>query len=203
MPLTPQQLYSESQARRSWRKFLPDAVDMDVIRQCIMTAGTAPSGANMQPWHYTVIIDKDTKQKIRDKSEEIEREFYLKKISDKWKEDLEILELSIEKPFLTEAPCLIAVFKETYRILEDGTHAPNYYVNESVGISMGLLINALRNAGYASLTYTPAPATFLREMLGRPQNETPIMILAVGKRDEQYSLPPITRKSFEEIADII
>ena len=203
MPLTPKQLYEESQQRRSWRKFLPEMVDMDVIRDCIMTAGTAPSGANMQPWHYTVITDKDVKQKIRDKSEEIEREFYANKISDQWKEDLEVLKVNTEKPFLTEAPCLIAIFKEPYRILEDGTHAPNYYVNESVGISMGLLINALRNAGYVSLTYTPAPPTFLRDMLGRPRNETPVMILAVGKRDPQYDLPPITRKSFDEIADII
>lgn len=203
MPLTPKELYEESSLRRSWRKFLPEMVDMDAIRHCIMTAGTAPSGANMQPWHYTVIIDKDMKQKIRDKAEEIEREFYTNKISDQWREDLEVLKVNTEKPFLTEAPCLIAIFKENYRILEDGSHAPNYYVPESVGISMGLLINALRNAGYVSLTYTPAPATFLRDMLGRPENETPIMILAVGKRDPQYDLPPIGRKSFEEIADII
>ena len=203
MPLSSKQLLEESRARRTWRKFLPDAVDMDVIRDCILTAGTAPNGANLQPWHYTIVTDPEMKQRIRTAAEAVEREFYAKKISDKWREDLDVLKVNAEKPFLTEAPCLIAVFEENFRFMEDGSRAPNYYVPTSVGISLGLLINALRNAGYATLTYTPAPAIFLRELLGRPQNETPVMILVVGKPDSSYELPPITKKAFEEIADII
>lgn len=203
MPISSKQLLEESRLRRSCRKFSNDEVDMDVIRDCILTAGTAPSGANIQPWHFTVITDPAMKGRIREEAEKVEAAFYGGKISDKWREDLDILKTNAQKPFLTEAPCLIAVFKEIYRIEEDGTHVPNYYVSESCGIAIGLLINALRNAGYASLTYTPAPPTFLRELLNRPENETPVMILAVGKMHPDFELPPIGRKTFEEIAEII
>ena len=203
MPLTSKQLLEESRQRRSYRKFLPEAVDLDVIRDCIMTAGTAPSGANLQPWHYAVVVDGEIKARIREAAEAVEREFYERKISDKWREDLEHLKVDAEKPFLTEAPCLIVVFEENYRVGENGEHLPNYYVPTSVGISLGMLINALRNAGYASLTYTPAPPTFLRDLLGRPKNETPVMVLVVGKPDPGYALPELTKKSFEEMAEII
>lgn len=203
MPLTSKQLLEESRLRRSYRKFLPEAVDLEVVRDCILTAGTAPSGANLQPWHYAVVVDEDMKRRIREAAEGVEREFYEKKISDKWREDLDHLRVNAEKPFLTEAPCLIVVFEENYRIGENGEHLPNYYVPTSVGISLGMLINALRNAGYASLTYTPAPPTFLRDLLGRPKNESPVMVLVVGKPDPTYPLPELTKKSFEEIAEII
>ncbi len=202
MPLSSRQLLEESRLRRSYRKFLNEAVDMETIKDCILTAGTAPSGANIQPWHFTVVTDPAVKQRIREQAEKVETEFYREKISDKWREDLNALKVDAQKPFLTEAPCLIVIFKEVYRI-EDGKRVPNYYVSESCGIATGLLINALRNAGYASLTYTPAPPTFLRELLDRPENEMPVMVLAVGKKHPDYSLPPISRKTLQEIADFI
>ena len=138
------------------------------------------------------------KQRIREGSEAVEREFYAEHITDEWRADLAKLTLAVEKPFLTEAPCLIVIFKEWWIQKEDGTRDKNYYVTESACLATGLLINALRNAGYASLTYTPAPPTFLWELLGRPEGETPIMVLCVGKPDLSYELPKLTRKELGE-----
>lgn len=196
-------LLEKARQRRTYRKFLDEAVDLDTIKDCILTAGTAPSGANKQPWHFCVVTDSEMKAKIREKSEEIEKEFYEEKISKEWQSDLNKFELSYQKPFLTEAPCLIVIFKEYYKETGKGEIDKNYYVNESMGISIGFLINALHNAGYASLTYTPAPMMFLRDMLKRPEGETPVMVLAVGKGSPEYKLPSITKKSFDEIADIV
>lgn len=196
------QLLEQARKRRTYRKFLKEAVDMDTIKDCILTAGTAPSGANKQPWHYCIVTDQEMKEKIRAKSEKIEKEFYEEKISSEWQADLDKFKLSYEKPFLTEAPCLIVIFKEYYKELENGELDKNYYVNESSGISIGFLINALHNAGYASLTYTPAPMMFLRDMLSRPDGEMPVMVLAVGKGSPDYKLPNIDKKAFEEIAEI-
>lgn len=198
-----QELLEESKKRRTYRQFLPDPLDMDVIKNCVLTAGTAPNGADKQPWHFTIVTDPAMKQRIREEAEKIEKNFYEKQITDEWQADLDKLSVTWEKPFLTEAPCLIAIFKEYYRMLPDGTKDKNYYVNESIGISIGFLINAIRNAGLASLTYTPAPPTFLRELLGRPEGETPVMVLVVGKPDPDYELPTLKKKTFEEIADII
>ena len=195
------QLLEESKKRRSCRKFLPEDVDMEVIKNCIRTAGTAPSGADMQPWHFVVVRDPEVRREIREKAEEVERSFYADKISDVWRKDLEKLAVNTQKPFLTEAPCLIVIFKELYRTAPDGTKLANYYVGESVGIATGLLMNALRNAGYDMLTYTPAPPTFLREMFRRPEGETAEMILAVGKGDPTYEYPVLKKKALEEIAE--
>ena len=198
MPLSPETLLAESRQRRSYRKFLPDPVDRTVLETCLLTAGTAPSGANKQPWHFCVVTDPAMKEKIRAGSEAVEREFYAGRITDAWRHDLEGLALAVEKPFLTEAPCLIVVFKEWWRPGADGEQEKNYYVTESACLATGLLINALRNAGYASLIYTPAPPTFLRELLGRPEGETPVMVLCVGRPDPSYELPAITRKELGE-----
>ncbi|WP_419024860.1 nitroreductase family protein [Emergencia sp.] len=198
-----QELLEESKKRRTYRQFLPDPLDMDVIKNCVLTAGTAPNGADKQPWHFTIVTDPAMKQRIREEAEKVEKNFYEKQITDEWQADLDKLSVTWEKPFLTEAPCLIAIFKEYYRMLPDGTKDKNYYVNESIGISIGFLINAIRNAGLVSLTYTPAPPTFLRELLGRPEGETPVMVLVVGKPDPDYELPTLKKKTFEEIADII
>lgn len=203
MPLSPKELLEESKKRRTYRQFLPEALDMEVIRDCVMTAGTAPSGADKQPWHFCVVTDPEMKQKIRTGAELVEKDFYENKISDEWRADLKKLETNWQKPFLTEAPCLIVIFKEFYKILPDGTKDMNYYVNESAGIAIGFLINAIRNAGYASLTYTPAPPTFLRTLLGRPEGETPVMVLCVGKPDPNFTLPVLKKKTLEEIADFI
>ncbi len=196
-------LLKECEARRSYRKFLPTPIDKDTLMDCILTASTAPSGANKQPWHFSVVVSSEMKQKIRNHAEVIEKEFYESRITKEWAEDLSHLAVTHEKPFLTEAPCLIVIFKENYRELEDGSIEKNYYPTESTGIAIGLLINALRNAGYASLTYTPAPITFLRDVLNRPKGETPLMILAVGKADPNYELPTLTKKTFDEIAEFL
>lgn len=203
MTMTTKELLEESRMRRTYREFLPEPVDMDKIKDCILTAGTAPSGADKQPWHFTVVTDPEMKKKIRIEAEKVEKDFYENKISEEWRADLKKLKTYWEKPFLTEAPCLIVIFKEFYRILPDGTKDMNYYVNESSGISIGFLINALRNAGYASLTYTPAPPNFLRTLLKRPEGETPVMVLCVGKPDPAYELPVLRKKKLEEIADFI
>ncbi len=196
-------LLEESRKRRTYREFLPEPVDMEVIRNCVLTAGTAPSGADKQPWHFSIVTDPEMKAKIREESEKVEKKFYDDMITDEWRADLAKLAVNYEKPFLTEAPCLIVIFKEQYRILDDGTKDKNYYVNESAGISIGFLINAIRNAGLASLTYTPAPPTFLRDLLGRPEGEVPVMVLVVGKPNPDYKLPVLKKKTFDEIADII
>lgn len=196
-------LLEESRARRTYREFLPEPLDMEVIRNCVLTAGTAPNGADKQPWHFSIVTDPKMKQRIREEAEKVEKKFYEEHITEEWQDDLDKLNVTWEKPFLTQAPCLIVIFKEYYKMQEDGTKDQNYYVNESVGISIGFLINALRNAGLASLTYTPAPPTFLRTLLGRPQGETPVMVLVVGKPDPNYKLPVLKKKTFDEIAEII
>lgn len=203
MPLTSKELLEESKKRRTYREFLTEPVDLEVIKDCVLTAGTAPSGADKQPWHFSVVVNPEMKRKINDACEAVEKDFYENKISKEWFDDLKKLNISWKKPFLMQAPCLIVIFKEYYKKLEDGTLDKNYYVNESVGISIGFLINALRNAGYASLTYTPAPPMFLRDILGRPEGETPVMVLVVGKPDPNYNLPILKKKTFEEIAEII
>lgn len=196
-------LLEKSKKRRTYREFLEEPVDIEIIKDCIVTAATAPSGADKQPWHFSIVVDPAMKKKIREESEKIEKEFYESKITKEWQEDLNKLTLTWEKPFLTQAPCLIVIFKEFYKELENGIIDKNYYVNESIGISIGFLINALHNAGYASLTYTPAPIMFLRDLLKRPSGETPVMVLVVRKPDPNYSLPVLTKKTFDEIAEII
>jgi nitroreductase len=200
MPQKSKQLLEESQMRRTYRQFLEEAVNIEVIKNCLMTAATAPNGADKQPWHFCVVTDPKMKQRIRTESEKIERAFYEEKISTEWQADLKKLNVTWHKPFLTEAPCLIIIFKEFYKLLPNGSKDKNYYVTESVGLATGLLINALRNSGYASFTYTPAPPTFLRSLLNRPEGETAMMILCVGKPDPNYELPRLKKKSLNEIA---
>lgn len=195
-------LLEQARMRRSCRQFLPEALDMEAVKNCILTGASAPNGADKQPWHFSVVVDPEMKQKIREKAEEIEKAFY-EKISDSWQADLDKLSVTWQKPFLTEAPCLIVIFKENYKVLDDGSLDKNYYVTESVGLATGMLINALWNIGYSSLTYTPAPMGFLSELLARPQGETPMMVLAVGKKDPEYVLPQLVKKSFDEIATVI
>ncbi|SRR6056297_174649 len=194
-------LRKESEARRTYRKFLPEIIDRETIEDWLMIASTAPSGANKQPWFFCVVTDDKMKMKIREEAEKVEEVFYKEKISDEWRKDLEELKTDWSKPFLSQAPCLIVIFKEFYKTMENGQKDKNYYVNESVGLAAGLLINAVRDSGYHSLTYTPAPMNFLKDMFGRPEGESPVMILAVGKKDDRYVLPEIDRKAINEIAE--
>ncbi|WP_461205960.1 nitroreductase family protein [Clostridium sp. DL1XJH146] len=195
------ELRIESEKRRSYRKFTSEVIDRETIEDWLMTASTAPSGANKQPWYFCVVTDDNMKETIREEAEKIEETFYKEKISDEWRKDLKILKTNWSKPFLTEAPCLIVVFKELYKVNGADEKEKNYYVNESVGLATGLLINAIRHSGYKSLTYTPAPTTFLKKLFNRPEGETAVMILAVGKGDSTFELPSITKKTIEEIAE--
>jgi len=194
-------LRKESETRRTYREFLPEGIDRETIEDWLMIASTAPSGANKQPWFFCVVTDDGMKMKIREEAERVEEVFYREKISDEWRKDLKALKTDWSKPFLSQAPCLIVIFKEFYKSMKNGQKEKNYYVNESVGLAAGLLINAIRDSGYHSLTYTPAPMTFLKDMFARPEGESPVMILAVGKKDDSYSLPAIERKSIDEIAE--
>ncbi len=184
--------------RRTVREFSDEPVPEEVIRNCIEAAGTAPSGAHMQPWHFVVVRDPDIKKQIRLAAEKEERINYEMRYSDEMKKDIEKLETNFEKPFLEHAPVLIAVFKESYRI-ENHIRRKNYYVNESVGIATGFLITALHYAGLVCLPHTPSPMRFLNEILHRPGNESPTVVLPVGYPSENTRVPDLNRKPLSQI----
>jgi nitroreductase len=165
-----------------------------------MTAGTAPSGANLQPWHFVVVKDAATKCRIRERAEVEEREFYRHRASREWLDALAPLGTDERKPFLETAPVVIAVFVEKYGLRADGSRFSTYYATESVGLATGLLIAAVHHAGLVSLTHTPSPMGFLNEVLARPANEKPFLLLVVGYPAEDAAVPDIERKPLEEIA---
>jgi iodotyrosine deiodinase len=191
------------QARRTVRHFSDAPVDRDVIEQCLLVAGSAPSGANLQPWHFVVISDPAVKRRIRDAAEVEEREFYAHRAPQEWLDALAPLGTDAEKPFLETAPYLIAIFSQAYGLLPDGRKVKNYYVQESVGIATGMLITALHQAGLASLTHTPSPMGFLNGILGRPVNEKPFLLLVVGHPAADARVPDIAKKPLAEIASFL
>ena len=195
-----QDFYAEMKRRRTVREFSSRPVDIEIIRNCILTAGTAPNGANMQPWHFAVVSDPEVKKQIRVEAEKVEEAFYDGKAPDYWLKDLEKLGTHARKPFLEEAPYLIVIFQQKHSLDEHGEKQHHYYINESVGIATGMLITAIHNAGLVSLTHTPRPMKFLREILGRPAYETPFLILAVGYPKDGAQVPTIEKKTLEEIA---
>lgn len=195
--------YSEMNRRRTVRTFSEREVPLEIIENCIKAAGTAPSGANMQPWHFVVVTDADIKKKIRFESENVEKDFYGGKASDEWIGALKPLDTNTEKPFLDKAPCLIVVFEKKYDELEDGTRIKHYYTKESIGIATGFLISALHNAGLVSLTYTPSPMGFLNDLLKRPVNEKPFLVLVAGYPETGTEVPDIKRKPLDIIASFI
>ncbi|MDQ1265534.1 MAG: iodotyrosine deiodinase [Bacteroidota bacterium] len=195
-------LIEKMRKRRSVRRFSGDEIPIDIIKGAIKIASLAPSGANMQPWTFVLVQNPEMKIKIREKAEEIEKSFYEKKISTEWKSRLEPLGTNWQKPFLTEAPYLICVFMQKYGIAEDGSNIKHYYPQESVGISTGFLIMTLHLLGISSLTYSPSPNDFLREMLGRPENEKPFTILVTGYPHSEYIPPSITKKQESEYLKI-
>jgi len=184
--------------RRSVRHFSTDPVPREVIENCIRAAGTAPSGANRQPWHFVVVEDVAVKARIREAAEKEERAFYRERAPDDWLEALGPLGTNEEKPFLEAAPYLIVVFAESYGVDPTGERK-NYYVSESVGIAAGILITALHEAGLAALTHTPSPMAFLNEILGRPKNERPFVLMPVGYPADDAQVPDIRRKDLDEI----
>lgn len=185
-------------ARRTVRQFSDRIVPLNVIEDCIRTAGTAPSGAHMQPWHFAVVTNLELKKQIRTAAEEEEALNYSSRMSERWKQDLAPLGTDAVKEHITVAPVLIIVFKQTHRVIE-GELVKNYYVNESVGIACGFLIAALHNAGLATLTHTPTPMKFLSRLLGRPEHENPMVLLPVGYPAENAMVPDLSRKPLSEI----
>jgi iodotyrosine deiodinase len=188
----------EIEKRRSVRHFAPDAVSREAIDECIVAAGSAPSGANRQPWTFVVVTDAETRRAIREAAEEEERRNYGERMSEEWLEALAPLGTSWEKPFLEIAPALIVVFRHAYGE-EGGKHVKNYYTMESVGIAVGFLLVALHHAGFATLTHTPSPMGFLQKILGRPENEKAFVLIPVGYPAPGCAVPDIARKTLEEI----
>ncbi len=192
--------YNLMKRRRSVRDFSSRNVPEDIIRTCVLTAGTAPSGANLQPWHFVIVSDKELKREIRKAAEKEENEFYSHRAPGEWKEKLKPLGTNSSKPFLESAPYLIAIFEKKYDVLENGKKEKFYYSKESVGIACGILISAIHNAGLVSLTHTPSPMNFLNKLLKRPETEKPFLLLIVGYPAENVNIPDIKKFSLEEIA---
>ena len=188
--------------RRSIRHFSSDDVPRKIVENIVKTAITAPSGANKQPWKFIIVKDKAIKRKIRIAAEKEEKEFYEKRATEEWLNDLKKLGTDWHKEFLEDAPYLIVVFKEIYSN-ETSDSTKNYYVNESVGIAIGLLIAAIQNAGLVTLTHTPSPMGFLSDILKRPKNEKPFLLLPVGYPDGDAKVPDISRKKFKEVVAFV
>ena len=197
------EFYEEAKRRRTVREFSARPVAREVIEHCLRAAGTAPSGANLQPWHFVVVSDPGVKSKIREGAEEEERAFYGGRAPQEWLDALAPLGTDNQKPFLETAPILIAVFGETYGLLPDGRKVKHYYVQESVGIASGLLIMALHHAGLATLTHTPSPMGFLNQILGRPSHERTFLLLVVGYPADGAKVPAITKKPLEEFVSFV
>ena len=195
--------YADMKRRRTVRDFSDRLVLPEIIENCLRAAGTAPNGANLQPWHFVVISDPAIKKRIREAAEEEERDFYERRAPQEWLAALAPLGTDASKPFLETAPYLIAIMAQSYALLEDGRKVKNYYVQESVGIATGMLITAIHHAGLASLTHTPSPMGFLNEILERPQNERPFLLLGVGYPADDATVPVITKKPLDEIATFI
>ncbi len=189
--------------RRSVRRFSTEPVPREAIELALRIAGTAPSGAHRQPWYFVAISDPGTKRRIREAAEREEQEFYERRAPAAWLEALAPLGTDFVKTHLTDAPWLIVVFRRDYDVGPDGARSKNYYLNESVGIAVGFLIQALHRAGLATLPHTPAPMTFLRELCGRPDNEKPYVLMPVGYPSDDCVVPDLARKPFEAIAGIL
>jgi nitroreductase len=195
--------YLQMSKRRSVRDFSDKPIPLSVIEHAILAAGTAPSGANMQPWHFVVVQNPEIKKNIRLAAEKEERELYANRASDEWLDALAPLGTDANKPFLETAPALIAIFLKKVTIDEDGTKHKNYYTSESVGIATGVLITALHQAGLATLTHTPSPMKFLTDILERPSHERPFLLLVVGYPEKGAMVPDIQRLPLNKISTFL
>ncbi len=197
------EFYADIDRRRTVREFSDRPVPRDIIETALKAANTAPSGANLQPWHFVVVSGPETKKKIREAAEAEEREFYEHRASEEWLAALAPLGTDDNKPFLETAPYLIAVFLQKYGELPDGRKVKHYYPAESTGLATGVLITALHRAGLATLTHTPSPMKFLNEILDRPKSERPFLLLVVGYPTDDATVPDIQRKSLDEFTSWI
>lgn len=192
---------TQMRLRRSVRDFSDKPVPFEVIENIVMTAASAPSGANKQPWTFAIVKDPEIKRQIRMAAEREEKENYDRRFTELWLEDLNLFGTDWHKEFLETAPYLIVVFKHSYDV-EKGKHKKNYYVNESVGIASGFLLSAIHNAGMVALTHTPSPMGFLADILDRPSNEKPFLLIPVGYPEEDAQVPVLTKKNFDEVARV-
>ena len=207
LPKTKMLNYSKSflakvSQRRSVRDFSDQVVPIEIITNAVKAAASAPSGANKQPWHFVIVNDPFIKKDIRLEAEKEEKAFYSYRASDEWLKDLEPFETNWSKPFLEIAPSLIVVFKKVYDVRKK-QRKKNYYVNESVGIACGILLTALHNSGLATLTHTPSPMGFLEKILKRPKNEKAFLLIPVGFPSKEAEVPRLTKKSFNNVCDIL
>lgn len=188
--------------RRTVREFSDKPVPIDIIKNAVKTAVSAPSGANKQPWHFVIVKNQTVKKEIRLAAEKEEKEFYTHRAPNYWLDDLNQFGTDWHKPFLETAPYLIVVFRQRYELDKKGQRK-NYYVNESVGIAAGFLFTALHNAGLATLTHTPSPMGFLEKILKRPQNEKAFLLIPVGYPAKDAQVPILVKKSFSDVVSII
>ena len=204
MKFNSKKFYDSMKIRRSIRNFKKKTFEINILKNAILSAGTAPNGANLQPWHFVVIKNKKIKRKIRKAAEKEENEFYSHKAPKEWLEALKPLGTDSDKIFLENAPYLIAIFEKKYSFSKN-KKIKNYYVRESVGIATGILISCLHLSGLAMLTHTPSPMTFLNKILKRPQNEKPFVLLVVGYPGDDAKIPTYAKnkKKFIEIASVI
>ncbi len=193
----------DMQRRRSVRHFSNRPVPGEIIKNCLIAAGSAPSGANLQPWFFVVVSDPEIKRQIRNAAEKEEAKFYQNKAPQEWVGALSSLGTDEHKPFLENAPYLIVIFAQRYRLLPEGQIGKNYYVSESIGIATGMLITAIHNAGLVSLTHTPSPMNFLNKILNRPVNEKPFLILVAGYPAQNVVVPEIAKKSLKDYTTFI
>lgn len=198
-----QEFYEHMDRRRSVRQFSDRPIPEGVIENCLLAAGTAPSGAHKQPWHFVAVRDSAVKRQIRLAAEEEERAFYGGRAPDDWLEALAPLGTDERKPFLETAPCLIAVFARSFGHGPDGEKEKHYYVQESVGIATGFLIAALHGAGLVTLTHTPSPMGFLNQLLGRPKEERPFLLLVTGYPASDAQIPDLSRSPLADIATFV
>lgn len=195
-----QSFYEWLDKRRSVRMFSDKPVPREVMENIVMAASTAPSGAHKQPWTFCLVSDPEIKKAIREAAEKEEYENYHGRMSDRWLKDLEKFETDWHKPFLETAPWLVIVCKRAFEEGEDGEKINNYYVNESVGLAGGMLLAAIHHAGLVALTHTPSPMNFLVNILKRPANERPFLLIPVGYPAESTVVPDIRRKNLDEVA---
>ena len=188
-------------ARRSVRLFSPERVPRELIDNALTVAGTAPSGAHQQPWTFALVSEPELKAKLREAAEKEERDFYERRATDEWKEAIEPIGTDWVKTHITDAPYVIVVFEQPWRPGPNGTKIKHYYVRESVGIAVGFLLAALQVSGLCALTHTPSPMGFLRELLDRPENERPFILIPVGYPADDAVVPDLSRKPLDEIVD--
>ena len=196
-------MLAQMSRRRTTRDFSTRAVPRELIELAIATAGTAPSGAHLQPWTFVAVGDPELKRAMRDAAEAEEERNYSERMSEPWLEVLAPLGTDAIKAHITDAPWVVVLFKQTRRVRPDGGTAPTYYATESVGIAAGMFIAAVHNMGLATLTHTPSPMGFLRELLGRPDRETPLLLMPVGYPAEEAMVPDIERKPLVEISEFL